>query len=67
MILILAGNADEFHKYVIANRLNRRDVVYMSNIDVVRGRVFDSVVVVGTFENRRDDHELKTAARRAVR
>lgn len=63
-ICILAGNREQFEHYLGAYGMTDSDAFYAYDESRLRGEHFSKVIIIGTFEERRDSIELREMAER---
>lgn len=66
-IIVLAGNIEQFNRYLEEYGLTTKEAVYGWSPEVINGVEAKSVVEIGTFYERKDKFELRELANSRIR
>ena len=66
-IIILAGNREQFERYIENNNLNHNETVYADGQVKVRGIEASKVITVGTWYEKSNAFELEELAKSRIR
>lgn len=66
-IIVLAGNREQFEKYLNDNGMTDSEAVYGYEPRVIYGLIAERVDIIGTFWERKDAEELQDLAYSRVR